>query len=197
MLARRLEGHGGTGLRPDLPDAELAPPSLDGSKLGDRSPRPDPLAPRPSGVGRAPPDGNRPAPRATHRHGPGGEEDATPKDVSMPQVALTGGVVLEAGRGYRATLRQRTDLSARISGGADPRSTTGRVGVCTRLITDYAPSFDRIEPGYRGPLYAEICPQTFPVLVRKGSRLNQLRIRHGSPSFGDAALRRLHEQAPL
>ena len=88
-------------------------------------------------------------------------------------------------------------VSARISGGANPKSSTGRIDVFTRLITDYAPSFDRIEPGYRGPLYAEICPQTFPVLVRKGSRLNQLRIRHGSPSFGDAALRRLHEQSPL
>ena len=65
------------------------------------------------------------------------------------------------------------------------------------LITDYAPSFDRVEPGYRGPLYAEICPQTFPVLVRKGSRLNQLRIRHGSPQFTDTQLRRLHETTPL
>ena len=55
------------------------------------------------------------------------------------------------------------------------------------------PAFDRIEPGYRGPLYAEICPHTFPVLVRKGSRLNQLRIRHGSPQFTDTQLRRLHD----
>jgi dCTP deaminase len=73
---------------------------------------------------------------------------------------------------------------------------TGRIDVFTRLITDYAPSFDRVEAGYRGPLYAEISPQTFPILVRKGSRLNQLRIRHGSPQLQRHALRRLHaEQA--
>src|SRR5204863_1634345 len=92
---------------------------------------------------------------------------------------------------------QRAEFSARISGRAHPKSSTGRIDVFTRLITDYAPSFDRVEPGYRGPLYAEICPQTFPVLVRKGSRLNQLRIRHGSPQFTDTQLKRLHAESPL
>jgi dCTP deaminase len=65
------------------------------------------------------------------------------------------------------------------------------------LITDRAQSFDRVEPGYSGPLYAEITPRTFPVLVRKGSKLNQLRLRHGSPPFTDTELRRLHEISPL
>jgi dCTP deaminase len=119
------------------------------------------------------------------------------RTVFMHEVDLRDGAVLEAGCVYIVPLLERAEFSARISGGANPKSSTGRIDVFTRLITDYAPSFDRIEPGYRGPLYAEICPQTFPVLVRKGSRLNQLRIRHGSPSFGDAALRRLHEQVPL
>jgi dCTP deaminase len=105
--------------------------------------------------------------------------------------------VLETGCVYIVPLLERAEFSARISGGANPKSSTGRIDVFTRLITDYAPSFDRVEPGYRGPLYAEICPQTFPVLVRKGSRLNQLRIRHGSPQFTDTQLRRLHEQSPL
>src|ERR1700739_4897945 len=115
----------------------------------------------------------------------------------MHEVDLTDGAVLEAGCVYIVPLLERAEFSARISGGANPKSSTGRIDVFTRLITDYAPSFDRVEAGYRGPLYAEICPQTFPVLVRKGSRLNQLRIRHGSPSFSDTQLRRLHEQAPL
>jgi len=135
--------------------------------------------------------------RASFLPGPSATVEDKLRTVFMHEVDLRDGAVLEAGSVYIVPLLERAEFSARISGGANPKSSTGRIDVFTRLITDYAPSFDRIEPGYRGPLYAEICPQTFPVLVRKGSRLNQLRIRHGSPSFGDAALRRLHEQAPL
>ena len=135
--------------------------------------------------------------RASFLPGPSATVADKLKTVFMHEVDLREGAVLEAGCVYIVPLLERAEFSARISGGANPKSSTGRIDVFTRLITDYAPSFDRIEPGYRGPLYAEICPQTFPVLVRKGSRLNQLRIRHGSPSFSDAALRRLHEQMRL
>src|SRR4051812_28147054 len=135
--------------------------------------------------------------RASFLPGPAATVEDKLKTVFMHEVDLTEGAVLEAGSVYIVPLLERAEFSARVSGGANPKSSTGRIDVFTRLITDYAPSFDRIEAGYRGPLFAEICPQTFPVLVRKGSRLNQLRIRHGSPSFGDAGLRRLHEQSPL
>jgi dCTP deaminase len=135
--------------------------------------------------------------RASFLPGPAATVEDKLRTVFMHEVDLREGAVLEAGCVYIVPLLERAEFSARISGGANPKSSTGRIDVFTRLITDYAPSFDRVEPGYRGPLYAEICPQTFPVLVRKGSRLNQLRIRHGSPSFSDTALRRLHEQAPL
>jgi dCTP deaminase len=135
--------------------------------------------------------------RASFLPGPAATVEEKLRTVFMHEVDLRDGAVLEAGCVYIVPLLERAEFSARISGGANPKSSTGRIDVFTRLITDYAPSFDRIEPGYRGPLYAEICPQTFPVLVRRGSRLNQLRIRHGSPSFSDAALRRLHEQGAL
>jgi dCTP deaminase len=115
----------------------------------------------------------------------------------MHEVDLEHGAVLETGCVYIVPLLERAEFSARISGIANPKSSTGRIDVFTRLITDRAQSFDRIEAGYRGPLYAEISPQTFPALVRKGSRLNQLRIRHGSPQFSDTQLRRLHAEAPL
>jgi dCTP deaminase len=135
--------------------------------------------------------------RASFLPGPNATVEDRLKSVFMHEVDLTNGAVLEAGSVYIVPLLERAEFSARVSGGANPKSSTGRIDVFTRLITDYAPAFDRVEPGYRGPLYAEICPQTFPVLVRKGSRLNQLRIRHGSPQSTDAALRRLHEQSPL
>ena len=117
--------------------------------------------------------------------------------VFMHAIDLRDGAVLEAGCVYIVKLMERVEFSARISGSANPKSSTGRIDVFTRLITDRGEAFDRIEAGYRGPLYAEISPQTFPILVRKGSRLNQLRIRRGSPQFSDTQLRRLHAEQAL
>jgi len=135
--------------------------------------------------------------RASFLPGP----DATVADklasVFMHEVDLTNGAVLETGCVYIVPLLERAEFSARVSGAANPKSSTGRIDVFTRLITDRAQAFDRVDAGYHGPLYAEISPQTFPVLVRKGSRLNQLRIRHGSPQFSDTQLRRLHAEQPL
>jgi dCTP deaminase len=102
-----------------------------------------------------------------------------------------------AGCVYIVKLLERAEFSARVSGSSNPKSSTGRIDVFTRLITDRGEAFDRVEAGYRGPLYAEISPQTFPILVRKGSRFNQLRIRRGSPQFSDTQLRRLHAEQAL
>ncbi len=135
--------------------------------------------------------------RASFLPGPNATVAERLAHVRMHEVDLSEGAVLEAGCVYIVPLLERAEFSARISGTANPKSSTGRIDVFTRLITDQAVAFDRVAAGYHGPLYAEICPQTFPVLVRKGSRLNQLRIRHGSPQFSDAALRRLNEQVPL
>jgi dCTP deaminase len=135
--------------------------------------------------------------RASFLPGPHATVEEKLASVFMHEVDLTHGAVLETGCVYIVPLLERTEFSARISGITNPKSSTGRIDVFTRLITDRAQSFDRIEAGYRGPLYAEISPQTFPALVRKGSRLNQLRIRHGSPQFSDTQLRRLHAEAPL
>jgi dCTP deaminase len=118
-------------------------------------------------------------------------------DAVLHEIDLTNGAVLETGCVYVVQLLESADFSFRVSGIANPKSSTGRLDVFTRLITDRAQSFDRIEAGYRGPLYAEISPRTFPVLVRKGSRLNQLRVRRGSPQFTDTQLRRLHAETPL
>jgi dCTP deaminase len=135
--------------------------------------------------------------RASFLPGPAATVEEKLSSVFMHEVDLTHGAVLETGCVYIVPLLERAEFSARISGITNPKSSTGRIDVFTRLITDRAQSFDRIEAGYRGPLYAEISPQTFPALVRKGSRLNQLRIRHGSPQFSDTQLRRLHAEAPL
>ena len=117
--------------------------------------------------------------------------------VALHEIDLTNGAVLETGCVYVVPLLESVELSFRVSGIANPKSSTGRLDVFTRLITDHGQAFDRIEPGYRGPLYAEISPRTFPILARKGSRLNQLRVRSGSPQFTDTQLKRLHAESPL
>ena len=94
-------------------------------------------------------------------------------------------------------LEYRGAAPKRTSAAANPKSSTGRLDVFARVITDHGTEFDRIREGYKGPLYAEISPRAFSILVRTGSRLVQLRIRRGSPGFSDTALRRLHEEVGL
>jgi len=135
--------------------------------------------------------------RASFLPGPNATVEEKLNSVFMHEVDLSEGAVLETGCVYIVPLLERADFSTRIAGIANPKSSTGRIDVFTRLITDRAQTFDRVDAGYHGPLYAEISPQTFPALVRKGSRLNQLRLRRGSPQFSDAQLRRLHAEQPL
>ncbi|MDA0239319.1 MAG: 2'-deoxycytidine 5'-triphosphate deaminase [Proteobacteria bacterium] len=116
---------------------------------------------------------------------------------TMHKIDLTDGAVLEKGCVYIVPLMESLKLRARTSAMANPKSSTGRLDIFTRLITDHAVEFDRVEAGYKGPLYAEISPRTFSVLVRPGVRLSQLRLRRGSPASSDTAMRRLHERAPL
>ncbi len=135
--------------------------------------------------------------RASFLPGPNARvQDKLPGTV-MHEINLEDGAVLETGCVYVIPLLERAEFSARVSGIANPKSSTGRLDVFTRLITDRAQSFDRVETGYHGPLYAEVSPRTFPILVRKGSRLNQLRVRRGSPQFTDTQLKRLHAESPL
>ena len=103
-------------------------------------------------------------------------------DVAMHRLDLTrGGAVLERGCVYIAQLQERLALPPGVSARANPKSSTGRVDVFVRLLTDRSAAFDDVADGYAGPLYVEIAPQTFSVLVRPGTRLNQLRLKRGSP----------------
>jgi dCTP deaminase len=135
--------------------------------------------------------------RASFLPGPAATVAEKMQSVFMHEIDLTNGAVLETNCVYIVPLLEHAEFSARVSGVANPKSSTGRIDVFVRLITDRAQAFDRVESGYRGPLYAEISPRTFPVLVRKGSKLNQLRVRSGSPQFTDTQLRRLHAEHPL
>ena len=118
-------------------------------------------------------------------------------DLAMHEIDLSDGAVLEKGCVYIVPLLESLHLAKGDQGMANPKSSTGRLDVFTRLITDHATEFDRVVAGYRGPLYAEISPRTFSILVHTGTRLNQLRLRRGAPVLGDAALRALQEKLRL
>ncbi len=118
-------------------------------------------------------------------------------EFNLHEIDLTGGAVLETGCVYIVELQESLALSPALAGWANPKSSIGRLDVFVRLIVDHATEFDRVPAGYKGPLFAEISPQTFPVLVRQGSRLNQLRLGRGSPTANDAALRAVHAEIGL
>jgi dCTP deaminase len=118
-------------------------------------------------------------------------------DLKLHEFSLADGAVLETGCVYIVPLLESLALPKDISAAANPKSSTGRLDVFTRVIADQTRGFDRVEPGYRGPLYAEISPRTFPVLVREGSRLSQIRFRHGHAQLTADELRDLHARERL
>ncbi|MEL6210221.1 MAG: 2'-deoxycytidine 5'-triphosphate deaminase, partial [Pseudomonadota bacterium] len=119
------------------------------------------------------------------------------EEFEMHRVDLSGGAVLEKGCVYVVPLMERLALPERVQAVANAKSSTGRLDLLTRTITDGGTEFDRIAPGYHGPLYAEICPRSFSVLVRPGMRLNQIRFREGQAVLSDDALTALHTASPL
>jgi dCTP deaminase len=135
--------------------------------------------------------------RASFLSGPDATVAERLQAFAMHRFDLGDGAVLEKGCVYIVPLQERLALKSRIAGIANPKSSTGRLDVFTRLITDRSAVFDQVAPGYRGGLYAEISPRTFSVVVRRGSCLNQLRLRRGAPSASDTAIRRLHDAIGL
>src|ERR1700677_235730 len=107
------------------------------------------------------------------------------------------GAVLETGRPYLVPLAEKLALPPLLRGKANPKSSTGRLDVFTRVITDYSHRFDEIAAGYEGPLYVEIVPLSFAVRVRQGLALNQLRLMAGRSSLSDAELWQAHNDEPL
>lgn len=119
------------------------------------------------------------------------------KDLKLHEFPLTAGAVLETNCVYIVPLQESLALPPDVAAAANPKSSTGRIDVFTRVIADRTNGFDRISAGYAGPLYAEISPKTFPVLVREGTRLSQVRFRRGQSVLDGAALRALHEKERL
>ena len=120
------------------------------------------------------------------------------KELALHELDLRGdGAMLEAGRPYLIELKERLDLPGGFRGKANPKSSTGRIDVFTRVITDRGDRFDEIANGYRGALYLEVVPLSFAVRVREDLTLNQLRLSVGRPSLSDNEIVAAHGHEPL
>ncbi|WP_054006176.1 2'-deoxycytidine 5'-triphosphate deaminase [Cypionkella psychrotolerans] len=135
--------------------------------------------------------------RASFLIGKGRKASDRIAEFEMHRIDLTQGAVLEKGCVYVVPLMESLALPPGITAVANAKSSTGRLDLLTRLITDGGTEFDRIAEGYHGPLYAEVCPKSFSVLVRAGQRLNQIRFRQGQAVLSDAELTALNAQEPL
>ena len=129
--------------------------------------------------------------------GKGNKVSSRLKDLAMHEFSLIDGAVLECGCVYIVKLLENVSLTDNLTGIANPKSSTGRLDVFTRLIVDGAMEFEEVPAGYQGPLYAEISPRTFSVLVRTGSRLNQLRLKRGQSFTSDKEMEILQEHVGL
>ena len=130
---------------------------------------------------------------------PGAEKTVSEKleRFKLHQLDLKGGAILETGCVYLVPLLESLDLPEDIQASANPKSSTGRLDIFTRVITDHSQAFDQIAPGYKGPLYLEISPSTFPIVARTGSRLAQIRFRKGLAVLDDDELLKLHQDETL
>lgn len=115
----------------------------------------------------------------------------------LHEIDLREGAVLETGCVYIVPLLESLALPADVSASANPKSSTGRLDIFTRVMTDNAVEFDKIRAGYNGQLYLEVSPRTFPIVARTGSRLSQIRFRKGLAILGAAELGELHKAETL
>lgn len=143
--------------------------------------------------------------RASFLPGRGNTVEKQLETLSLHEFSLEDGAVLERECFYVVEVEESLKLPDSVSAFANPKSSTGRLDVFTRLISDGAEIFDYVEPGYDGKLYVEVCPRTFSIMARRGSRLNQLRFhrrigqqdRFERPKLSDKELRALHEKERL
>ncbi|MCF1447053.1 MULTISPECIES: 2'-deoxycytidine 5'-triphosphate deaminase [Rhizobium/Agrobacterium group] len=135
--------------------------------------------------------------RASFMPGPNSTVADKLQRLTLHEIDLEHGAVLETGCVYIVPLMESLDLPADLSASTNPKSSTGRLDIFTRVMVDYAQEFDKIPAGYKGQLYLEISPRTFPIIVRRGSRLSQIRFRIGHALLSDSELLDLHKAETL
>ena len=135
--------------------------------------------------------------RASFLPGPDSTVEAKLDRLKLHEIDLADGAVLETGCVYIVPLMESLALPDHVSASANPKSSTGRLDIFTRVMTDRGHEFDKIAAGYHGPLYLEVSPRTFPIVVRAGSRLSQIRFRTGHALLTEDEVLALHRAETL
>jgi dCTP deaminase len=135
--------------------------------------------------------------RASFLPGPANKVADKLERLKLHEIDLSAGAVLETGCVYIVPLLESLALPAHISASANPKSSTGRLDIFTRVMADHGEEFDKIPAGYAGPLWLEVSPRTFPIVVRAGSRLSQIRFRTGHALLSETELDALHVEQTL
>ncbi len=135
--------------------------------------------------------------RASFLPGKSSTVDQRLDELTMHRVPLDGGAVLEKGCVYVVPLMERLRLPMGMTAAASAKSSIGRLDLMTRIITDQGIEFDRVPEGYDGPLYAELCPQSFSVVAQPGQLLNQVIFRKGKTLLSDEELQAVHARTPI
>ncbi|TKT74207.1 2'-deoxycytidine 5'-triphosphate deaminase [Aquamicrobium sp. LC103] len=135
--------------------------------------------------------------RASFLPGPGHKVADKLDRLKLHEIDLRAGAVLETGCVYIVPLRESLALPEDVSASANPKSSTGRLDIFTRVMADHGQEFDKIPAGYDGPLYMEVSPRTFPIVARAGSRLSQIRFRVGKALLSEPELQALHQAETL
>src|SRR4029079_13715768 len=135
--------------------------------------------------------------RASFLPGPNATVAERLESLTLHEVDLASGAVLETGCVYIVPLMESLALPQDVAAAANQKSSTGRLDIFTRVITDRAREFDSVPAGYHGPLYLEVSPRTFPIIARAGSRLSQIRFRRRDGQLRGADARALQDDPPL
>ena len=125
------------------------------------------------------------------------QKDFTDVDLVIDELSLGAGATFQRGSVYLVPVQESLALPRDVRGRCNPKSTTGRLDIFTRVIADNTARFDELDAGYRGPLYVEVSPQSFPIRVHAGTSLSQLRLVSGEATLSDTALERLYRETPL
>ena len=123
--------------------------------------------------------------------------DTKLNEVKLYKIDLRDGGILEKGAIYLIPLLEELAFPEKFQGRTNPKSSTGRLDMFTRVIVDHGHRFDEIPNGYRGKMYLEVIPRSFPVRVREGLRLNQLRVFQGDPHLSDVQLKNHYKKTPI
>lgn len=84
---------------------------------------------------------------------------------------------------YLFPLAEKLKLFDQLSGESSSKSSIGRLGIVTRLITERGEVFNEIPAGYQGNLYLEVYSLVFDLILKPGLSLNQTRFSYGPSSF--------------